>query len=74
MTDAGKPQKISVGFSGGQSLAIRARPAEITRLRGALGGEGWFEMETEDGAVALDLAEVVYVLADTEAHRVGFGT
>lgn len=76
MTDGGKPQKISIGFSGGQSLAMRSRPAEIARLRRALGGtpEGWFDMETEDGAVALDLTQVVYVLADTEAHRVGFGT
>ncbi len=74
MADGGKPQKISVGFSGGQSLAMRARPAEIARLRGALGRDGWFDMETEDGAVALDLTQVVFVLADTEAHRVGFGT
>jgi hypothetical protein len=69
-----KPVKISVGFHGGQVLSARVAPGELTRLRGALGGEGWHEMTAEDGTVALDLTRVVYVLVDHEGHRVGFGT
>ncbi len=34
---------------------------------------GWHELNAEDGVVALDLEKVVYVLVDTEGHRVGFG-
>ena len=52
----------------------RVAAGELTRLRGALGGEGWHEMTAEDGTVALDLTRVVYVLVDHEGHRVGFGT
>jgi len=69
-----KPQRISVGFQGGQVLTARVAPAELSRLRGALGSDGWHEMAAEDGTVALDLRSVVYVLVDDEEHRVGFGT
>lgn len=69
-----RPQKISVGFLGGQVLSARVQPAELSKLRDALGREGWYEMTAEDGTVALDLARVVYVLVDHEEHRVGFGT
>jgi hypothetical protein len=69
-----KPQKISIGFLGGQQLAARVGPAELTRLRQALGSPGWHDLTAEDGTVALDLSRIVYVLVDHEEHRVGFGT
>jgi hypothetical protein len=69
-----KPQKISIGFHGGQTLSARVAPAELAKLRGALGKDGWHDVTAEDGTVALDLGKVVYVLVDHEEHRVGFGT
>jgi hypothetical protein len=69
-----KPQKVNIGFLGGQVLSTRVAPAELSRLRAALGGDGWHELTAEDGTVALDLGRVVYVLVDDEEHRVGFGT
>jgi hypothetical protein len=69
-----RPQKISVGFLGGQVLSARVSPGELTRLRNALGSEGWHDVTAEDGTVALDLAKIVYILVDHEEHRVGFGT
>jgi hypothetical protein len=69
-----KPQKISIGFLGGQALAARVNPAELTRLRQALGSTGWHDLTAEDGTVAVDLSKIVYVLVDHEEHRVGFGT
>jgi hypothetical protein len=68
-----KPQKINVGFLGGPVLSARVAPAELVRLREALGKTGWHDLTAEDGMVALDLEKVVYVLVDTEGHRVGFG-
>ena len=69
-----KPQRISIGFIGGQVLAARVAPAELTTLRQALPAAGWHDLTAEDGTVALDLGKVVYVLFDHEEHRVGFGT
>ena len=68
-----KPQKISIGFDGGQTLGARVGSDELAKLRKALGSMGWHELEAEDGTVALDLSRVLYVLVDHEDHRVGFG-
>ena len=71
-----KPQKVSIGFDGGQILSARVAPAELTKLRNALGTgtNGWHDVNAEDGTVALSLGSIVYVLVDHEEHRVGFGT
>jgi hypothetical protein len=66
-------RRISVGFHGGQVLALRCSDAQLKSLNDALGGEGWHEIETEEGPVRIDLAQVVYVSADTDDLRVGFG-
>ena len=71
--DDDKPQKINIGFLGGPVLSARVQGDELRRLREALGTAGWHELKAEDGVVALDLEKVVYVLVDTEGHRVGFG-
>jgi hypothetical protein len=69
-----KPQKVSIGFDGGQVLSARVGPEELSKLRNALGTDGWHELTAEDGTVALDLKSIVYVLVDHEEHRVGFGS
>ena len=69
-----KPQKVSIGFDGGQVLSARVTSPALAQLRGALGSGGWHELSAEDGTVALDLAKVVYVLVDHDEHRVGFGS
>jgi hypothetical protein len=70
-----KPQKISIGFEGGQILGARVQPAELTKLRQALENtDGWHDLTAEDGTVALHVRRVVYVLVDHEDHRVGFGS
>jgi hypothetical protein len=69
-----RPQRISIGFHGGQVLSARVAPSELTSLRNALGADGWHDLTAEDGTIALDLSRIVYVLVDHEEHRVGFGT
>jgi hypothetical protein len=69
-----RPQKISIGFLGGQVLSARVVPDELKRLREALSSGGWHDLTAEDGTIAIDLSRVVYVLVDHEEHRVGFGT
>ena len=68
-----KPQKVSIGFVGGPVLSTRVAGDSLQRLRDALAAGGWHELQAEDGVVDIDLSKVVYVLVDTEAHRVGFG-
>jgi hypothetical protein len=69
-----KPLKVSIGFIGSQVLSGRIAPTELSKLREALGSEGWRDVRLEDGTAALDLSKVVYVLVEDEEHHVGFGT
>jgi hypothetical protein len=71
---ADKLQRISIGFHG-QALAARVAPDQLGALRKALekGGEGWHELVSEDGTIALDLAKVVFVRVEADDQRVGFG-
>ncbi len=68
-----RAQRISVGFQGGQVLAARVTPDDLEELRRALESGGWHELQTEEGTVALNLGQVVYVNVDSDEHRVGFG-
>ena len=68
-----KPQKVNIGFAGGPVLSARVGSNSLKGLREALAGGGWHELTAEDGSIDIDLSKVVYVLVDTEAHRVGFG-
>lgn len=65
--------RLSIGFQGGQVLAVRLSEQQLKSLEQALGSQGWHEIQSEDGPVRLDLGQVVYVTADTDEPRVGFG-
>ena len=64
----------AIGFQGGQVLSLRLPESELERLRDVLrdGRERWHEVEATDGAVLVDLGQVVYLRVDSDEHRVGF--
>lgn len=66
-------RRVSVGFQGGQVLALRVTEDQLEALYRSLGNGGWHELETEEGPVRLDLGQVVYVRAEESDARVGFG-
>jgi hypothetical protein len=74
MSEKTVARRGAVGFQGGQVLSIRVPEAELERLRSALreGKERWHELEATDGAVLVDLGQVVYLRVDSDEHRVGF--
>lgn len=65
--------RIEIGFAGGQVVAVRLDEGKFKDLRKALDkADGWTDLETEDGAIALDLRQVVFVRGAPGEHRVGF--
>jgi hypothetical protein len=66
-------RRVSIGFHGGQVLALRVADEDLKALYKALGDSGWHEIASEDGPVRIALAQVVYVSADSDEPRVGFG-
>jgi hypothetical protein len=70
---AASARRISIGFQGGQVLALRVSDAQLKELNGALSDGGWHEVATEEGPVKLYVGKVVYVRVEDEDARVGFG-
>jgi hypothetical protein len=54
-------------------LALRLTDDQLKSLNQTLGTVGWHEIESEDGPVRIDLGQVVYVSAEADEGRVGFG-
>jgi hypothetical protein len=68
-------ERVDIGFVGGQVLSVRLGEHSLKGLRESLEREnGWHDLETEDGQVALELGKVAYVRLDSGDHRVGFIT
>jgi hypothetical protein len=65
---------IGIGFQGGLVLALRVTDEQLKALNKALGGDGWHEIDSDEGPVRLDLAQVAYVRSDGDDLRVGFGS
>ena len=67
-------RKAAVGFAGGQVLSLRLSESQLNELRGVMrdGRERWHEVEAADGAVLVDLGQVVYLRVESDEHRVGF--
>jgi hypothetical protein len=66
-------RQVEIGFSGGQTIAVRVSHKTYENLRKSVqGGSGWYELESSDGLVALNLAQVLFVRLDTGEHKVGF--
>ena len=66
-------RRISVGFQGGGVLALRVADEQLAGLYRALDGGGWHQIDSEDGPVRVDLGQVVYISAESDELRVGFG-
>jgi hypothetical protein len=65
-------RRITVGFKGGQVLALRVSDDQLEGLYGALERGGWREVVGEEGPVRINVDQVVYVGAESEELRVGF--
>jgi hypothetical protein len=67
-------RKAAVGFQGGQVLSVRLSDSQLQELRSVLreGRDRWIEVEAADGAVLVDVGQVVYLRVESDEHRVGF--
>jgi hypothetical protein len=67
-------RRVSIGFKGGQVLALRVSDEQLSALNQALvTASGWHDIDGEDGPVRVDVGQVVYLSADKDESHVGFG-
>ncbi|MBE2317108.1 hypothetical protein DVA67_014090 [Solirubrobacter sp. CPCC 204708] len=67
-------RRTALGFQGGQVLSLRLPEEVLESLRSTLreGKERWVEVEAADGAVLIDVGQVVYLRVESDEHRIGF--
>ena len=67
-------RRTAVGFQGGQVLSLRLSDDVLSSLRDTLkeGKERWIEVDASDGAVLVDVGQVVYLRVESDEHRIGF--
>ena len=67
-------RRTALGFQGGQVLSLRLPEEVLNSLRDTLkeGRERWLEVEAADGAVLVDIGQVVYLRVESDEHRIGF--
>ena len=67
-------EKVSIGFLGGQVVEVKVDDSKLKDLRKALEkGDGWLDLDAEEGMVAIDLTKVVFIRSATTPQRIGFG-
>jgi hypothetical protein len=70
-----KETRVEIGFGIGQVLSVKLAEGELKDLRKAVeSGKGWFDLKTQEGTVALNLATVVFVRVDDSEHSIGFSS
>ena len=67
-------RRTALGFQGGQVLSLRLPEEVLNSLHDTLkeGRERWLEVEASDGAVLVDIGQVVYLRVESDEHRIGF--
>jgi len=67
-------ERVSIGFNGGQVVELKMTPDKLKDLRKALENpEGWLDLETDDGNVSIDLAQVCFLRSASTPQSIGFG-
>lgn len=68
-------RRIELGLEGGGVLLLTVEDDAVPALRGALGGDGFHDVTSDEGDNAVDLGKVTYmrVLPGDANGRIGFG-
>ena len=67
-------RRTALGFQGGQVLSLRLPEEVLDRLRDTLkeGRSAGSRSKPSDGAVLVDVGQVVYLRVESDEHRIGF--
>lgn len=65
--------KVEIGFGIGQVLSVKLSESELGDLRKAVeSGQGWHDVKTPEGSVALNVATVVFIRVSDPQRGIGF--
>ena len=70
---ANEQLKVEIGFGIGQVLSVKLSEKDLSALRESVeSGQGWHDLKTQEGSVALNLATVVFIRVADPARGIGF--
>jgi hypothetical protein len=70
---ADEQTRVEIGFGIGQVLSVKLTADDLAKLRKEVeSGKGWFDLRTQEGTVALNLATVVFIRVNDAEHSIGF--
>jgi hypothetical protein len=66
-------ERVSIGFSGGGVVEVKISAEKVKDLRSALEKpNGFADLDTEEGLVSINLAEVIFVRSTASTQSIGF--
>jgi hypothetical protein len=66
-------KKVEIGLGVGQVISVRLTVDALRGLRSSVeSGSGWFDLETDEGTVAINLATVLFIKVAGAPHSIGF--
>jgi hypothetical protein len=77
---SGESNRVEIGFDGGQVMVARLSAEQLDALKNAVASTdklaseagGWYELDSSDGGISLDLRKVVFVRRAAASHTIGF--
>jgi hypothetical protein len=70
---ADEKTRVEIGFGLGQVLSVRLTQSELNDMRQKVeSGSGWADLKTQEGTIALNVATVVFIRVNDDAHSIGF--
>jgi len=65
--------RVEIGLGIGQVVSARVDEKGLEDLRNAVeSGEGWHELDTDDGTLVINLKTVVFLRIADRSHSIGF--
>ena len=65
--------RVEIGFGVGQVLSVKLTRSELDELRKAVeAGSGWYDLDAQEGSIALNVATVVFLRVADAGHSIGF--
>jgi hypothetical protein len=65
--------RVSIGLDSAPPLSVRLTARQLEKLRAALPGGGWTDVDAEDGQVHVNLDKIVFLKVDKDEPKIGFG-
>ena len=70
---ASETKAVEIGFFGG-AMSCRLSDEELVKLRDAVRKGEWAEVQTSDGLLSINGANVIFMRVDAHPSQIGFQT